>query len=132
MSLAQVRNLVRHDRREFVLGDGVLKQATVHTDDSAGHGEGVDGGVIDDDQLDAAVLKFAMLHQFEDEALEIAVEQWVGCDGRLSPKAAEPHATQLVLVVRRKQACAGLAQIGDFQIIRRRPTPWRYGHRAGQ
>ena len=74
MSLAQVRNLVRHDRREFVLGDGVLKQATVHTDDSAGHGEGVDGGVIDDDQLDAAVLKFAMLHQFEDEALEIAVQ----------------------------------------------------------
>ena len=70
-----MRDFVRHDRRELVLGLGVLEQAAVYTDHAARHCEGVDGRVVDDHQLDAAVLKFTVLHQLENQILQIAVHE---------------------------------------------------------
>ena len=47
----------------------------MHTDHAARHREGIDGGVVDDYQLDAAVLKFTVLHQLENQIFQIAVHE---------------------------------------------------------
>ena len=62
-----------HDRREFVFRHGVVEQATVNTNHASGHGEGVDGWVVDDNQLDTTILKLTVLYQLEDVILQIAV-----------------------------------------------------------
>ena len=77
VALAKVRDFVRHDRRELVLGLGVLEQAAVNTDHSTRHCEGVDGRVVNDHQLDAAILKFTVLHQLENQTLQIAVHEGI-------------------------------------------------------
>ena len=56
MSLTQVRNFMGHDRREFVLCHGVVEQTTVYTNHATGHGKGIDGWIVDDNQLDTTIL----------------------------------------------------------------------------
>ena len=75
VALAEVRDFVRHDRCELILGLGVLEQATVHTDHAARHREGIDGGIVDDYQLDAAVPKLTVLHQLENQIFQIAMHE---------------------------------------------------------
>ena len=74
VTLAEVRNLVRHHRGKFILSNGVLKETAVYPDHAARHGEGVDRWIVDDYQLDAAILKLAVLRQFEHEVFEVAVQ----------------------------------------------------------
>ena len=89
-------------------GVALIRQAASKTNDAAGDGESVDGGIINDDQFDAPVLQLAVLHQFKDQALQITVQQGITVNGRLAPKASEPHTTQLVLIVSREKTGAGL------------------------
>ena len=65
----------------------------MHTDHAARHREGIDGGIVDDYQLDAAVLKLTVLHQLENQIFQIAVHEWIVEKRRLPTKAPEPHAT---------------------------------------
>ena len=117
MALAQVRDFVRHDGGEFVFGLSILEQTTVHTDDTPGHGEGVDGGVVDDHQLNPTVLQLTVLCQLEDQVFKVAVQKRVVHQGSLTPKASQPHASQLVLVICRKQTGARFAQIRDLEVL---------------
>jgi hypothetical protein len=62
-----------HNCGEFILGLGVLEQSAVDTNHATGNCEGVDSRVVDDDQINASILKFAVLNQLEYQALEITV-----------------------------------------------------------
>ena len=84
---------MRHDRCELVLGFSVLEQAAVHTDHAARYRESVDRRVVDDHQLNAAVLKLTVLHQLENQIFQIAVHQRIVEQGRLPPEAPQPHTT---------------------------------------
>ena len=50
--LRDVRDFVRHDARQLRLAAGGEHQALVDEDEAAGHREGVDRGVLDDEELE--------------------------------------------------------------------------------
>ena len=81
--LAEVRNFMRHDRGELILGHRILEEPAVDTNDATGYGKGVDGGIVDDDEFNPSVLKLAILHQFKHQAFQITLQHWVTFDGCL-------------------------------------------------
>ena len=115
MALAQVGNFVGQHRGQFVFCLGVHQQAVVHPDDAARYRKGVDGGVVDQHKVNAPILQLAVYHQAVNEVLQVIEEQRVVHGGRLAAKDFQPGSTQLVFVLRGKQAGAGLAQIRQLE-----------------
>ena len=87
MALTQMRYFMGHDGGKFVFGDRIVEKAAMNTDDTTGYRKSVDGRVVDDNEFNAAVLEFTVLHQFEHQILKIAVKQRIGYQWRLASEA---------------------------------------------
>jgi len=65
---------------------------------ATGHGECVHGGIVNDNHLDASVLKFAKFNELENEVFEVALHDWVFVYIDLASKNLEPGASDLMFV----------------------------------
>ena len=78
MTLANVRDLVRHDRSEFALRMGIQKQPAVHADDASRRSEGIEFRAIHDYERHAVVLQLAVQGQIVRDIHEVIIEERVG------------------------------------------------------
>ena len=108
---------MRHHRGELILCHRILEEPAVDANDTAGHGKGVDGRIVNDDEFNPSVLKLAMLHQLEHQPFQITVQQRVIFDGGLATEASEPHPPELIFIVSGEQAGTGLTQIGYLEAL---------------
>ena len=71
MPLAQVRDFVGQHGGQLILGFGPVEQAIVDADHPARHGERIDRGIVDDDQLNSAVLQLGVRDQLVDKVFQV-------------------------------------------------------------
>ena len=110
VALDEVTQLMGHDRRVFGFGLRLEEQPAIDPDHPAGRGEGVDLGILDQDEDQAVVLQVAGLGQLVDGLLDELLELRI-VDGRdLAAQHAQPGAAHLKLLLGRDDRRAGIAQ----------------------
>ena len=95
MALADVGDLVGHDRSEFGLGLGIEKESGIYPDDSTGRGECIQFLAVDDDEGKTMVPEFGARREPVRDVLEITVEQRIWNGRRAAPDLGQkllPHA----------------------------------------
>ena len=96
--LRDVRDFVRHDARQLRLGGGRQHQALVQEHEAAGHGEGVDRGVLDDEELEVPPAVGALRGEPLPDRLQVLADLRVLDERVLVAQLARHHGAQAVLI----------------------------------
>ena len=112
--LRDVRDLVRQDRGELGFGVGDGDQSGMHADEAAGHGEGVDRGVTDGEELEVLPRPRRRLDEAAAERRQVLVHLRI-VDVRRVVEADVAHhgLAEAPLHLRRQRRVAGAAEVRE-------------------
>ena len=110
MPLADVGNFVGHHAAHFVFVAGIEEQPGVKPDHAAGYRKGVNLTAVDDHDVQIGFFQVTVGGEPVDQAFHIFLHQRVGHDRGLPAQAAQPAATQPVLLVGGHQCGGGITQ----------------------
>jgi hypothetical protein len=88
VSLRDVCGFVRQHRSEFGLVLGGQNQAGVHADETTGHGEGVDGRIVDDEKSEVLLRIVAARHQPLAQRLDVFADLRIVHEGQRAARLA--------------------------------------------
>ena len=116
MPLRDVCGLVRHDSRQFILVASCQDQAALDGDESSGHGEGIDDGVLQHEVIELVLAFLGVARQAVADFLDVILDLRVFEDHAALPHAGKPPQTRLILILERYRGGRGAAQIRQILI----------------